>query len=181
VKIALVAAVARGAVIGRAGTIPWRLPEDLTRFRELTMGQPVVMGRKTWESLPDRFRPLPGRRNVVVTRNAAWHAEGAERAGSLEDALRLVDGAERVFVIGGGELYAAALPLADELVLTEIDADVEGDTVFPRWNRGAFEETSREQHVAENGTPFSFVTYVRRRRNEFVKAVSDTDSVKGSR
>jgi dihydrofolate reductase len=161
-KVALVAAVARGSVIGRAGAIPWRIAEDMARFRELTTGHPVVMGRKTWESLPDRFRPLPGRRNIVVTRNPVWHADGAERAGSLEDAFRLVEGSERVFVIGGGELYAKALPLADELLLTEIDADVEGDTVFPNWDRGAFEETSREEHVTENGTPFVFVAYRRR-------------------
>ena len=161
-KVSLVAAVARGGVIGRAGMIPWRIPEDMARFRELTMGQPVVMGRKTWESLPGPFRPLPGRRNVVLTRNVAWNAEGAERAGSLEDALALVDGAERVLVIGGGELYAEALPLADELLLTEIDADVEGDTFFPPWERTAFEETSRDKHESETGIAFSFVTYRRR-------------------
>ena len=162
-KIALVAAVARDGVIGRDGTIPWRLPEDMRHFRTVTMGHPVVMGRRTWDSLPDRFRPLPGRRNVVVTRNAAWYAEGAERARSLEDALRLVDGAERVFVIGGGELYAAALPLADELLLTEIDTEFEGDTWFPSWDRADFEETSRERLATEAGVPCSFVRYVRRR------------------
>jgi len=162
VKISLVAAVARGGVIGRGGTIPWRIPEDAQRFRALTMGHPVVMGRRTWDSLPVRFRPLPGRRNVVVTRNRAWHADGAERAGSLPDALRLLDGAPQVFVIGGAELYAAALPLADELLLTEIDAEVEGDTFFPSWDRTAFEEASREEHVSETGIPFSFVTYLPR-------------------
>jgi dihydrofolate reductase len=163
VKLALVAAVARDGVIGRSGTIPWRIPEDLERFRTLTTGHAVVMGRRTWDSLPDRFRPLPGRRNVVVTRNPDWSADGAERAGSLAEALRLLDGAPQVFVIGGGQLYAEALPLADELLLTEIDADVEGDTWFPRWNRAAFEEVSRERHVSETGVPFSFVTYARRR------------------
>ena len=126
------------------------------------MGHPVVMGRRTWDSLPDRFRPLPGRRNVVITRNRAWHADGAERAGSLGEALLLLDGAPQVFVIGGGELYADALPMADELLLTEIDAEVGGDTFFPAWNRAAFEETTREQHVSEAGVPFSFVTYLRR-------------------
>lgn len=155
------AAIARGGVIGRSGTIPWRIPEDARRFRALTMGHPVVMGRKTWESLPDRFRPLPGRRNVVVTRNPAWHADGAERAGSLDDALRLLDGLPQVFVIGGGELYAEALPLADELLLTEIDAEVEGDTFFPPWDRTTFDEASREQHLSDTGIPFSVVTYVR--------------------
>jgi dihydrofolate reductase len=162
VKVSVVAAVARGGVIGRDGAIPWRIPEDARHFRGLTMGHPVVMGRKTWDSLPDRFRPLPGRRNVVVTRNRAWHGDGADRAGSLADALQLLDGAPRVFVIGGGELYADALPLADELLLTEIDADVEGDRFFPEWDRAAFAETSREDHVSETGIPFSLVTYARR-------------------
>jgi len=163
VKVSLVAAVARSGVIGRDNAVPWRIPEDVRRFRELTMGCPVVMGRRTWDSLPARFRPLSGRRNVVVTRNPAWHADGAERAGSLQDAFLLLEGAPHVFVIGGAELYAAAIPLADELLLTEIDADVEGDTEFPSWDPREFEETSRAQHVTESGTSFSFVTYVRRR------------------
>ncbi|HLG07091.1 MAG TPA: dihydrofolate reductase [Gaiellaceae bacterium] len=162
-KVSLVAAVARGGVIGRKNTIPWRIPEDAQHFRTLTMGHPVVMGRRTWDSLPDRFRPLPGRRSVVVTRNPAWHADGAERAGSLDDALRLLEGAPQVFVIGGAELYATALPLTDELLLTEVDAEVEGDTYFPEWDRTAFEETTREERVSEDGTPFAFVTYERTR------------------
>ena len=134
-KVSLVAAVARSGVIGLAGGLPWRIPEDAQRFRTLTMGHPVVMGRRTWDSLPDRFRPLPGRRNVVVTRNRAWRASGAEQVGSLKSALALLDGEAQVFVIGGGELYAEALPLADELLLTEIDAEVDGDTFFPAWER----------------------------------------------
>jgi dihydrofolate reductase len=161
VKVSLVAAVARGGVIGRGGAIPWRLSEDLTRFRELTLGHPVVMGRKTWDSLPERFRPLPGRRNVVVTRNDAWAADGAERGSSLADALRLLAAEPRVFVIGGAELYAEALPLADELLVTEIDADVEGDAFFPNWHRAAFEEVSREEHRSEEFA-FAFVTYRRK-------------------
>jgi dihydrofolate reductase len=163
VKVSLVAAVARNGVIGRDGTVPWRLAEDMQRFRELTTGHPVVMGRRTWESLPDRFRPLPGRRNVVVTRNPAWRSEGADRAGSLDEALELVGGAECAFVIGGAELYASALPLADELVLTEIDADVEGDTCFPVFRRSEFEEVARESHLTSDGMAYAFVTYVRRR------------------
>ena len=161
--ISLVAAVARGGVIGRDNGIPWRIPEDMARFRKLTMGHPVVMGRLTWDSLPDRFRPLPGRRNVVVTRNPAWHADGADRAGSLEEAFRLLDGSTQVFVIGGGQLYAAALPVADELLLTEIDEEVEGDTLFPSVVEGDFQETSREPHVSESGIAFAFVRYARRR------------------
>ncbi len=162
-RIALVAAVARGGVIGRDGGLPWRLPEDMAHFREVTMGHPVVMGRRTWESLPERFRPLPGRRNVVLTRDPGWSADGAERAASLEEALRLLEGESRVSVIGGGEVFAAALPLADELLMTEIDLDIEGDTFFPGWDRNAFDRGRAGEHVAADGTPFAFVTYARTR------------------
>jgi dihydrofolate reductase len=163
VKVSLLAAVARAGVIGRDGGIPWRIAEDVAHFKELTTGHAVVMGRRTWDSLPNRFRPLPGRRNIVVTRNPDWSAQGAERAGSLEDALRALAGTPHVYVIGGAEVYEAALPLAGELVLTEIDLDVEGDTFFPEWDRAAFEETLREEHMSEDGTRYSFVTYERTR------------------
>ena len=171
--VTLVAAVARGGVIGRDGGIPWQLQEDMARFRELTMGHPVVMGRRTWDSLPDQFRPLPGRDNIVITRDPDWSAQGADRAGSIEDALRLVGSDPHVFVIGGGEIYAAALPFADELHLTEIDADVEGDTTFPRWESGAFEETSRQSQVTADGTQFSFVTYRRTAAARQLAALAD--------
>lgn len=161
--VALVAAVARGGVIGRDGGIPWRLPEDVASFKELTTGHAVVMGRKTWESIPERFRPLPDRRNVVVTRNPAWKAEGAERASSVDEALALLADEERVFVIGGAEIYAAALPHADELVLTEIDLDVDGDTFFPDWDDRAFPEASRDERTSTSGTRFAFVVYRRPR------------------
>jgi dihydrofolate reductase len=160
-KVAIVAAVARGGVIGRDNSIPWRLPEDMERFRVLTTGHAVVMGRRTWDSLPDRFRPLPGRRNVVVTRDPDWAAEGAERSSSLDDALRLLADEPEVFVIGGADVYAAALRVADELLLTELELEVEGDTVFPPVDWADFEEVSRESQVSGNGTPFSFVKYVR--------------------
>ena len=161
-RVSLVAAVARGGVIGRDGGLPWRLPEDMAHFRELTTGHAVVMGRRTWESLPDRFRPLPDRRNVVVTRNPSWREDGVERAGSLEDALALLAAEKRVFVIGGGAIFAEALPHADELDLTEIDLDVDGDTCFPDWDRDAFEQVSREERLAADGTPLAFVRYARR-------------------
>ena len=125
------------------------------------MGAPLVMGRKTWDSLPRR--PLPGRRNIVVTREPAWQAEGAERAGSLEEALGLAGDVPRVFVIGGAEIFARALPLADELELTEIDAEFPADTFFPAWNRADFRQTSREAHATPEGLRYAFVTY---RRNE---------------
>jgi dihydrofolate reductase len=163
VTVTLVAAVARHGVIGRDGGIPWHLPEDLAQFKALTTGHTVVMGRRTWDSIPDRFRPLPGRRNVVVTRNANWAAEGAERAATLEEALNRVARDERVFVIGGAQVYEAALPHADELVLTELDLAVDGDTYFPTWERAAWEEVSRVGHAARNGTHFAVVTYRRRR------------------
>lgn len=160
--LTLIAAVDRRGAIGRDGGLLWHEREDQAHFRRVTMGCPVIMGRKTWDSLPERFRPLPGRRNVVVTRNAAWQAAGAERAGSLGEALALVADAPRVCTIGGGELYALALPHADELVLTEIDKAFDGaDAFFPRFDRKAFAETTREERVAGDGTPFAFVTYRR--------------------
>lgn len=161
-RISLVAALARGGVIGRDNSIPWRIPEDVARFREVTTGHPVVMGRRTWDSIPARFRPLPGRRNIVVTRNGRWYGDGAERVGSLEEAVALAGDVPEVFVIGGAELYAAALPFADELLLTEIDAEFAGDTVFPEVDPAVFEEVEREPHVSGNGMPFAFVRYVRR-------------------
>jgi len=159
--LTLIAAVARNGAIGRGGDLLWREGADQRHFRALTMGHPVVMGRKTWDSLPPRFRPLPGRRNIVVSRQPALRLDGAEAFGSLDEALAQMSGEPRAFVIGGGELYAAALPRADTLELTEIDADLEGDTFFPTWPREAFVEAAREAHHAADGTAFAFVTYRR--------------------
>ena len=161
-ELALVAAVARNGAIGRAGVMPWHLPQDLAHFRRVTMNSPVIMGRKTWESLPARFKPLPGRRNIVVTRNPQWSADGAEATPSIEAALMLLGDAPRAFVIGGGELYRQALPLADRLVLTEIDASIDdADTFFPAWDRTAFLETAREAHPDATPFGYAFVTYQR--------------------
>ena len=162
--LTLIAAVARNGVIGHANQLLWKLPEDMAHFRSSTAGCPVVMGRKTWDSLPPRFRPLPGRRNIVVTRNPDWQAPGAEVAASPAAALALAGAVERVFVIGGADLYAAALPLADELLLTELDADFDGDTRFPAWDRSTFAEVERQtQHAAPpNDFDISFVRYRRR-------------------
>jgi dihydrofolate reductase len=159
--LALIAAVARNRVIGRGGELVWHESEDQKHFRRVTMGCPVIMGRRTWDSLPARFRPLPGRRNVVVTRNANWQAEGAERAASLDNALALVADAPKVFVIGGAELYALALPQADELVLTEIDADLDGDTLFPDWPRDRFRLVGVEDRRSADGTAYRFAHYER--------------------
>jgi len=129
--LALIWAQARGGVIGRDGDIPWHIPEDMKYFRETTAGHPVIMGRRTWDSLPPRFRPLPGRRNIVVTRQLDWSAAGAAVVGSVDEARGLVADGETAFVIGGGEIYAAAMDQADRLHVTEIDDDVDGDTRAP--------------------------------------------------
>jgi dihydrofolate reductase len=160
-RLALIAAVARNGVIGRGNALVWHEPLDQKHFRALTMGCPVVMGRRTWESLPERFRPLPGRRNLVVTRQSGYAAPGAETAPGLEAALARVADAPQVYVIGGAELYALALPRADALELTEIDADLEGDTHFPAFDRAVFVEVTRSPHRAADGTRFAFVGYRR--------------------
>lgn len=152
--LSVIAAVPRNGAIGKGNQLLWREPEDLEHFRRVTMGSPVIMGRKTWDSLPVRFRPLPGRRNLVITRNATWYADGAEAVASIEAALVLLAGATKAFVIGGAEIYALALPLANELVLTEIDADLAGDVFFPAWDRTRFTCLARESRDG-----FSFVTY----------------------
>ncbi len=127
-QVALIWAQARDGVIGANGALPWHLPEDLKLFRERTSGSTVVMGRRTWESLPERFRPLPGRTNVVLTSDPSWWADGARRAGSVAEVLDAHDG---LWVIGGGTVYAAFLPHADRLVVTHVDLQVEGDTWAP--------------------------------------------------
>jgi dihydrofolate reductase len=163
-KLVLIAAVARNGVIGDGHRLLWHLPEDLQRFKQATLGAPVVMGRRTWDSLPARFRPLPGRRNVVVTRNPRWRAEGAESAASMEIVMHRLHDVPVAYVIGGAEIYAQALPFADELLMTEIDRDFEGGTCFPAWDRSLFVEVDRESlHAAPpNDFDFAFVRYVRR-------------------
>jgi dihydrofolate reductase len=157
-KLGLIFARARNGVIGKDGGLPWHLPEDLVHFKQVTMGSPVIMGRKTWESLPPRFRPLPGRINIVVTRQRDWHADGARRAGSLAEAVNLCAGHAQAWVIGGAEIYAQALPLADTAEVTEIDADYEGDAFAPDFD-ARWKEVSRQRHRAAGGIDYSFVTY----------------------
>jgi len=157
-RISLVASVARDGGIGHAGELLVRLPGDLPRFKALTFGSPIVMGRKTWDSIG---KPLPGRRNIVVTRDASWHADGAERAASLEAAITLAGDAPQLFVIGGAAIYREALPLADALELTEIDAIFPADAFFPAWDRAAFRQTAREPHEGPDGTRYAFVTHTR--------------------
>jgi dihydrofolate reductase len=157
--LALIAAVARNGVIGGGNALPWRLPADLRRFRTLTTGHTVVMGRKTWESIG---RALPDRQNIVVTRQPGYAAAGAQVKASLDDALQAAALPGPVFCIGGGELYALALPRAATLHLTEIDRDFEGDTRFPDFDRAAWREAARDEHRAPDGFGYAFVTYERR-------------------
>jgi dihydrofolate reductase len=157
-KIYLVAAVASNGVIGRDGHLPWHLPEDLQHFKRLTLGHPIIMGRRTWESLP---RALPGRDNIVVSATAGFDAPGAAVANSLEGAIALCAGESVAFVIGGSRLFADSLPIATGLVMTEIERDYEGDTWFPQYDRSRWRETQRERHVAGDGTKFAFVLYER--------------------
>ncbi|MFT3780193.1 MAG: dihydrofolate reductase [Ottowia sp.] len=159
-KIGLIWAQARHGVIGRDGAMPWHLPEDLAHLKRTTLGHPVIMGRRTWDSIPARFRPLPGRVNIVVTRQPDWSEIGAQRASSLREALQKCEKSEQVWVIGGAQIYAQALPLADELVVTEIDADFDGDAHAPKLGP-EWREAAREAHVAASGLPFAFVRYVR--------------------
>lgn len=159
-RITLIVARARNGVIGRDGALPWRLPEDLAFFKRTTMGYPIVMGRRTWESIG---RPLPGRRNIVVSGQAGWVAGGAEVAASLDAALMLCAGATDVFVIGGAQLYRDALPRADRLIVTEIDADFEGDTHWPPPDPAHWREAAREHlaPTAQRHFGIDFVTYLR--------------------
>lgn len=153
-------AQAHGGVIGDGGTMPWHLPEDLAHFKQLTGGNPVMMGRRTWDSLPPRFRPLQGRRNLVITRQTDWAADGAESADSVAAALELVADEPLVWVIGGASLYTELLPRADRLEVTEIDLEVDGDTVAPaidsRWSL----DTATEWQISRTGLRYRFLTYL---------------------
>ena len=157
--LALIAAVAKNGVIGEGNALPWRLPADLKHFRELTSGHAVIMGRKTWQSIG---RALAKRQNIVVTRQQDFAAEGAVVAHSLDDALRAVTLPAPAFCIGGGELYAQALPYATTLHLTQLDRAFDGDTRFPDFDRAVFREVAREEHAAPEGFGYAFVTYQRR-------------------
>ncbi|MCO5342440.1 type 3 dihydrofolate reductase [Aeromonas veronii] len=162
-KISMIAAMAHDRVIGKDNQMPWHLPADLAHFKRVTLGKPVLMGRKTFESIG---RPLPGRRNLVISRNPGYQAEGIEVVSSVEAALALLAGSsvEELMVIGGGHLYAEMLPSADCLYLTRIDLAVEGDTRFPAFDDGQWQRVDCESHPADekNPHPYSFETWQRR-------------------
>ena len=158
-KIAMIAAMANNRVIGKDNQMPWHLPEDLRHFKQMTLGKPVVMGRKTFESIG---RPLPGRHNMVVSRQADLDIEGVTCVTSFEQAKELVQGCEELVVIGGGQLYAELLPQADRLYLTEINLDVEGDTHFPEWDDGSWQILDSESHTNDKGLEYRFINLVKK-------------------
>lgn len=154
-EIILIVAMARNRVIGKDNKLPWHIPEELKLFKKTTMGHPMIMGRKTFESLG---KPLPGRRHVVVSRNPQYVPAGGELAGSVEEAIDKCQGAAKVFVIGGAEIFSHALALADTILLTEIDLDVQGDVFFPHFSASEFQETERAKYM-DASLPFTVVTY----------------------
>lgn len=163
-RINMIFARSANGVIGNEGAMPWHLPEDMAHFKRLTNGWPVIMGRKTWDSLPARFRPLPGRTNVVITRQPGWQEPGAEPAASLSDALKLCARSEEVWIIGGAQIYTQAEPLAERIEVTEIARDFDGDAFAPTLGAG-WKESAREEHVSTSGLKFSFITYNKARRH----------------
>jgi len=158
-KLSIIVAVAKNRVIGINNTLPWHLPEDLKRFRALTMGHHIIMGRKTYESLG---RLLPGRTTVIVTRNQDYKVEGALIASSLESAITLCKDDDEIFLIGGAELYQDGLRLSSKLYITELDLQVDGDAHFPQYPAEEWQQVLRETHISEQGLTFSYVTYQRK-------------------
>lgn len=162
-QITLIAAHADKRCIGINNQMPWHLPEDFAFFKQYTLGKPVIMGRKTWESLPKK--PLPERRNIVISRQADYVAEGAETAASLEAALAMCAEAPEIIIMGGEQIYRLALPVATDLRLTEVGLQVEGDAFFPEYSAEEWVEQSRASHVSAKGVDYAFVHYVRRGGN----------------
>jgi dihydrofolate reductase len=161
-RISIIVACARHGVIGRNNELPWHLPEDLAHFKQTTLGKPVIMGRKTFDSIVARLgKPLPGRRNIVITRNRQWHYTGAEVTHNLENAIDLCAFEPEIFIIGGAELYRLAMPLADRLIVTEIALDTDGDAHFPAIDPEVWQETQRDEH-GHASLPYAFVVYERR-------------------
>jgi dihydrofolate reductase len=159
--VSLVLAMASNGVIGANNKIPWRIPDDMKRFKSITMGRPIVMGRKTWDSLP--HKPLPGRSNIVITRHTNWKADGAAVAHSLNDAIALAEheSPSEIAVIGGAEIYKAALPRATLVHLTQVHRDFDGDVRMPPFDSSQWRETSRENGETEDGLRYSYVTLTR--------------------
>lgn len=160
ITLTLVAAIAKNGVIGSNNRLPWNLPEDLRHFKKLTWGKPVIMGRKTFDSLP---HPLPGRRNIVVTRSQEWYQAGVEAVTSLDEALALVGRTGEACLIGGADMYRQGLPYVNRMCLTEVNAELNGDTFFPVFDRTEWVEVQREEHFCHlAGMSYAFVEYIRK-------------------
>ncbi|WP_258098406.1 dihydrofolate reductase [Marinoscillum pacificum] len=157
-KISMIAAMGQNRVIGKDNDIPWHLPDDFQYFKKTTEGHYVLMGRKNYESLPPKFKPLPNRPNVVITRNESYDAPGTEVVNSLEDAIEIArkNNEEEVFIIGGGEIYKLGLAYADTIYLTEINGEFEGQTIFPEFDKSEWKEISREHHSTDEHHKYSF-------------------------
>ena len=155
-RIAYVVAMDENRLIGRNNDLPWRLPDDMTWFRRHTMGKPCLMGRKTYDSLPARFRPLPGRLNIVVTRNTDYEAPGAVVVHSVEDALRAAGEVEEIIVVGGADLFRRLMPVVDRLYLTRIHGTADGDVFFPEYDPSVWGEIYREEHPADHRHSYAF-------------------------
>ena len=158
-QITLIAALAQNRIIGNANQIPWHIPEDFAFFKRYTTGKPIIMGRKTWDSLPRK--PLPNRRNIVITRQADWQADGAEAVRDFQAALQACAGEREAMIIGGAQIYAIALPFATDLRLTVIALAPAGDAYFPEFSRDEWHEVAREAHVSAQGIGYDFVHYQR--------------------
>jgi dihydrofolate reductase len=156
--ISMIAALAKNGVIGKANDLPWQLPDDMKFFMQTTKGHHVIMGRKNYESLPEKFRPLPNRISIVLTRQNDFNAPGCTIVHQLEEGVRLAEknGEQELFIIGGSEIYQLGMPMADKLYLTEIDATMEGDTFFPPYDKKIWRETSRQHHAVDDRHQFAF-------------------------
>ncbi len=162
-RISMIAAVSTNHVIGKDNDLAWSLPDDMKYFKETTAGHHVILGRKNWESIPHKWRPLPKRPNIVITRNDQYQADGATVTHSLESALEIAErtNEDEAFIIGGGDIYRLGFEVADRIYITEVHAEVEGDTYFPNWDKSTWNEVSREHHPADarHAFAFDFVVY----------------------
>ncbi len=171
-RIAFVVAMDENRLIGRDNDLPWRLPDDMGWFRRQTMGKPCIMGRKTYDSLPDRFRPLPGRLNIVVTRNREYEAPGAVVVHSIGDAIKAAGDVEEIAIIGGADLFRRLLPIADRLYLTQIHGAAEGDVYFPQFEMDGWDEIFRQEHPADQRHRFAFTWLILDRSRDDAQRVS---------
>jgi len=171
-RIAFVVAMNENRLIGRDNDLPWRLPDDMGWFRRQTMGKPCIMGRKTYDSLPDRFRPLPGRLNIVVTRNREYEAPGAVVVHSIGDAIKAAGDVEEIAIIGGADLFRRLLPMADRLYLTQIHGTAEGNVYFPQFEMDDWDEIFRQEHLADERHRFAFTWLILDRNRDDAQRVS---------